>query len=79
MRDVDADQQWGVWAAGPAASPGVKDGWTDDYDDLSTVGFVGPDARYTVAIMDDLGGEADFDTGKEIVSQIASLLFDGAF
>lgn len=79
MQSVGEDQQWGVWAVGAAASPGVKDGWTDDLDDLSSVGFVGPQARYTVAIMDDLNGEVDFDDGTEIVSQVASLLFHGAF
>jgi hypothetical protein len=79
MQSVADDQRWGVWAVGPAGSPGVKDGWTDDLDDLSTVGFVGPNARYTVAIMDDLNGEVDFDTGKEILSQIVSTMFDGAF
>lgn len=79
MQSVDEDQQWGVWAVGPAGAPGVKDGWTDDLTDLSTVGFVGPDARYTVAIMDHLDGDTDFDAGKELVSQIAAMLFDGAF
>lgn len=79
MQSVAEDQQWGVWAVGPSGSPGVKDGWTDDLDDLSTVGFVGPNARYTLAIMDDLNGEVDFDTGKEIVSQIAAAMFNGAF
>ena len=39
----------------------------------------GPDARYTVAVMDDLNGEVDFDTGQEIVSQIVATLFAGGF
>ena len=55
LSNVDANQQWGVWGAGTKAKPGNKDGWSDDNDDgswiMNSVGFVGPNQRYTVAIM----------------------------
>lgn len=57
MRTVDAIQHWGVWSAGAALDPGVKDGWSVEKDNGSdhwitaTVGFAGPDERYVVAAM----------------------------
>jgi hypothetical protein len=80
------DQQWGVWGAGPENQPGNKDGWEWDPPDLwitNTVGFAGPDQRYTLAIMYDLegydgsSGPTGFDYGIDKLSQIASLLFQG--
>ncbi|QFU88174.1 serine hydrolase [Amycolatopsis sp. YIM 10] len=84
MRGVDANQQWGVWGAGPAAKPGNKNGWSDDNDDgswlVNTVGFVGPDARYTVAVMNNTQVvEGGFETGVETTTQINKILFDGYF
>lgn len=57
MRSVGAVQQWGVWGAGPALRPGVKNGWSIESDGgrdhwiTATVGFAGPDERYVVAAM----------------------------
>jgi hypothetical protein len=57
MRSVGRVQRWGVWGAGPAARPGVKNGWSVEKEDgrdiwiTATVGFVGPDERYVVAAM----------------------------
>ncbi|HEY5989545.1 MAG TPA: tat pathway signal sequence, partial [Streptosporangiaceae bacterium] len=55
LRHVSAIQQWGVWGAGQNNHPGNKDGWEDDGGVwiVDTVGFAGPHARYTLAIMDD--------------------------
>ena len=84
MRAVDANQQWGVWGAGPAAKPGNKNGWSDDNDDgswlVNTVGFVGPDERYTVAVMNNTQVvEGGFETGVETTTRINQILFDGYF
>jgi len=39
--------------------------------------FAGPHEKYTLAIMDDLGGAGDFHAGSTALSEIASLLFRG--
>ena len=61
MQTVDEVQQWGVWAAGPALAPGVKAGWNvektpegESHWVLNSVGFVGPQERYVVAMMYEL-------------------------
>jgi hypothetical protein len=57
MTNVGDVQHWGVWGAGTALQPGVKDGWSVEKDNgqdhwcTSTVGFVGPQQRYVVAAM----------------------------
>jgi hypothetical protein len=84
MRGVGAVQQWGVWGAGPAARPGNKDGWSPDNADGSwndnSVGFVGPDERYTVAITCNTQTVANGDqTGRDTDSQVAKILFGGYF
>jgi len=81
MRTVAEDQQWGVWGAGPAAQPGNKDGWSKEQGGwvMNTVGFVGPGERYTLAAMNNLRGEGDYDTGRETVTHTAELLFTGRF
>ena len=84
LRTVDANQQWGVWGAGPAARPGNKNGWSDDNDDgswiMNSVGFAGPGERYTLALMNDTrvisGGD---EVGKETTTKIARILFEGYF
>jgi hypothetical protein len=88
MRHVSPiDQQWGVWGAGPQNQPGNKDGWEQDPNGYgvwytNTVGFAGPNQRYTLAIMYDLGstgeqGNAGFASGTNALTQISSLLFQG--
>jgi hypothetical protein len=81
MRDVDPNQQWGVWGAGPAAEPGNKNGWSEEDGGwvMNTVGFVGPNQRYTLAVMNNLRGEGGYDDGQETVTHVAELLFAGRF
>jgi hypothetical protein len=78
MRHVATIEQWGVWGAGRALGAGNKDGWEDDGGVwiTNTVGFAGPHQRYTLAIMDDLGG-GTFHEGSNTLTQISSLLFRG--
>lgn len=79
MRRVGPIEQWGVWGAGRANHPGNKDGWENQGSlwITNTVGFAGPRERYTLAIMDNLGGAADFHAGSTTLSEIASILFRG--
>lgn len=81
MRTVATNQQWGVWGAGPAATPGNKNGWSEEDTGwvMNTVGFAGPGERYTLAEMNNLSGEGDYDTGRETVTHVAELLFAGRF
>jgi hypothetical protein len=77
MRSVGEEQRWGVWGAGPAAEPGTKNGWSLEADGwvMNTVGFAGPGERYTLAVMNALGGEGGYDEGRETDTGIARLLF----
>ena len=79
MRQVGPIEQWGAWGAGSAEHPGDKDGWENEGSAwiTNTVGFAGPHERYTLAIMDNLGGAGDFHQGSTTLSEIASLLFRG--
>jgi hypothetical protein len=84
MRSVDPNQQWGVWGAGAAALPGNKNGWADDNDDgswlMNSVGFVGPDARYTLAIMNNTRVvQNGFAVGMETTTEISRIMFGGYF
>lgn len=77
LENVDADQQWGVWGAGPAAQPGNKDGWSleDTGWVMNSVGWVGPNQRYTLAVMNSLNGKGGYDDGRTTDSRVAELLF----
>jgi hypothetical protein len=81
MRTVGAVQRWGVWAAGPARRPGTKNGWSVELDGgrrhwcTSSVGFAGPDARYVVAVMDDLRPGSSIDDGVHAVSDVVATVF----
>jgi hypothetical protein len=81
LRGVAANQQWGVWGAGPAQHPGNKDGWSFESDPYGkhwvtdTVGFAGPAERYTVAIMYQVGPAGSLADGVHAVSDVAALLF----
>jgi hypothetical protein len=79
MRRVGPIERWGVWGAGRANHPGVKDGWENEGSVwvTDTVGFAGPRARYTLAIMDNLGGAGSFHQGSTTLTEAASLLFRG--
>jgi hypothetical protein len=79
LMHVDPDQQWGVWGAGAAAQPGNKDGWSKEDTGwvMNSVGWVGPDQRYTLAVMNSLGGHGDYADGRATDSEVARLLFAG--
>ena len=81
LRSVAPIQQWGVWGAGPAASPGNKDGWSSEDGGwvMNTVGFVGDGERYVVSVMNNLRGEGGYDEGKATVTQVSKRLFGGYF
>jgi hypothetical protein len=73
MRQVGPEQQWGVW--GPDS--GTKNGWSKEDGGwvMNSVGFVGPDERYTLAIMNNLKGEGGYDEGRETDTEITRILF----
>lgn len=81
LRGVAPNQQWGVWAAGPAQQPGNKDGWsyeTDPYGKhwvTNTAGFAGPDERYLIAVMYQLDPAGTLEQGVHTVSDVVALLF----
>ncbi|MGW6448506.1 tat pathway signal sequence [Lentzea sp. NPDC055074] len=73
MRQVGPVQQWGVW--GPDS--GAKNGWSEEDGGwvMNSVGFVGQDERYTLAIMNNLKGEGAYDEGRATDTEITRLLF----
>lgn len=73
MRDVGPEQQWGAW--GPDS--GTKNGWSQEDSGwvMHSVGFIGPQERYTVAIMNDLKGEGGYDEGRATDTEIIRILF----
>jgi hypothetical protein len=79
LRQVSPVQHWGVWGAGLRNQPGVKNGWVsiNGIWTVSTVGFAGQHARYTLAIMNHLGGEAGFRAGANTLTQVAAILLQG--
>jgi len=79
IQHVAPIQQWGVWGAGRQNHPGNKNGWEDDSGTwiTNTVGFAGPHARYTLAIMYNTKGARGFHYGATTLSQVAALLFRG--
>jgi hypothetical protein len=84
MRGVAPNQRWGVWGAGAAQQPGDKDGWSFESDPYGkhwvtdTVGFAGPDQRYTLAIMYQVGPSGSLADGVHAVSDVAAMLFGRA-
>lgn len=76
MQHLDANQQWGVWGAGPAMTPGNKNGWSQEQGGwvVNTVGFAGPGQRYTLAIMNSLDGAGGYADGVETTTQLARIL-----
>jgi hypothetical protein len=79
LQHVDPNQQWGVWGAGRAMSPGNKDGWSQEDSGwvINSVGFAGKGQRYTLAVMNDLGGDGDYDDGVSTTTHVAQLLLAG--
>lgn len=79
LQHVAPNQQWGIWAAGPALQPGNKNGWSEEASGwvLNSVGFAGPAQRYTLAIMNSLNGQGGYDDGTLTDSTVATLLLSG--
>ncbi|MFE3188233.1 tat pathway signal sequence [Nocardia sp. NPDC059240] len=79
MRRVDTNQHWGVWGAGAAMNPGLKNGWSDEQGGwvVNSVGFAGPGERYTLAIMTEQGDQGGYTDGAETTTHVAQLLFQG--
>jgi hypothetical protein len=79
LQNVSPVQHWGVWGAGSRNQPGTKNGWVNINGiwTVNTVGFAGQHARYTLAIMNHLGGEAGFQAGANTLTQVAAILFQG--
>ncbi|WP_405498559.1 tat pathway signal sequence [Nocardia sp. NBC_00511] len=79
MRHVDTNQHWGMWGAGAAMTPGLKNGWSDEQGGwvVNSVGFAGPGERYTLAIMTDQGSQGGYTDGAETTTHVAQLLFQG--
>ena len=87
MRAVESIQQWGVWAAGKALHPGVKDGWSVEKDPgatgaleehwvTNTVGFAGDGERYVVAVMYHLPPRTGtIKAGVHAVSDVVATVF----
>lgn len=80
MRTVAADQQWGVWGAGPTWQPGNKDGWSLEQGGwvMNSVGFVGPAERFTLALMNSLRGQGGYDDGRQTDTRLAAIIFGTA-
>jgi hypothetical protein len=79
MQHVDPNQQWGVWGAGPAMAPGNKDGWSLEQGGwvINSVGFAGAGQRFTLAMMNSLGGAGGYDDGVETTTHLAQILLSG--
>jgi hypothetical protein len=79
LRNVGADQHFGVWGAGAGNQPGNKDGWSVEKPGwiINSAGFAGPGARYTLAMMNSLNGEGGYNDGTDTVTQVAAILFQG--
>lgn len=76
MQRVDSSQQWGVWGAGAAMTPGNKNGWSQEQGGwvVNSVGFAGPGQRYTLAIMNGLGGDGGYDDGVQTTTELSRIL-----
>jgi hypothetical protein len=79
LQNVATNQQWGVWGAGPAMTPGNKDGWSLEQGGwvVNSVGFAGPGQRYTLAVMNSLGGDGGYDDGVATTTRLSQLLLAG--
>ncbi|MEV0248290.1 tat pathway signal sequence [Nocardia sp. NPDC050712] len=79
MRSVDYNQHWGVWGAGEKMRPGLKNGWSAEQGGwvVNSVGFAGPDERYTLAIMSSLGADGGYTEGADTDTKVAEMLLKG--
>lgn len=76
MQRVGPEQQWGVWGAGPSMSPGNKNGWSQEQGGwvINSVGFAGPDQRYTLAVMNGLNGQGGYEDGVATTTRLSQIL-----
>lgn len=76
MQRVDEQQRWGVWGAGAAMAPGNKNGWSQEQGGwvVNTVGFAGPQQRYTLAVMNSLGEQGGYDDGVTTTTELSRIL-----
>jgi hypothetical protein len=60
-------------------APGNKDGWSLEGSGwvINSVGFAGKGQRYTLAVMNDLGGDGDNDVGAATTTHVAQALLAG--
>lgn len=79
MQRVDGQQQWGVWGAGAAMAPGNKNGWSQEQGGwvVNSVGFAGPQQRYTLAVMNALGDEGGYEDGVTTTTRLSRILLAG--
>jgi hypothetical protein len=79
LQHVAPNQQWGVWGAGAAMAPGNKDGWSLEQGGwvVNSVGFAGLGQRYTLAVMNSLGGAGGFDDGVATTTRLSQILLAG--
>lgn len=79
MRQVDPNQHWGVWGAGAGMRPGLKNGWSAEEGGwvVNSVGFAGPNERYSLAIMTSLNEGSNYTVGADTDTHIAGLLLAG--
>jgi hypothetical protein len=83
MRTVGPPQRWGVWGAGSALQPGVKDGWSIEENPdgvphwiTATTGFAGAGERYVVAAMfDQVPGGDSVETGVHVLTDLVATVF----
>lgn len=76
MQRVDGQQQWGVWGAGASMAPGNKNGWSQEQGGwvVNSVGFAGPQQRFTLAVMNALGDEGGYDDGVTTTTELSRIL-----
>jgi len=61
-------------------APGNKNGWSLEPGGrvVNSVGFAGPGQRYTLAIMNALGGRAGYDVGMATTTRLSEILLSPA-
>lgn len=76
MQQVGTAQRWGVWGAGASMTPGNKNGWSEEQGGwvVNSVGFAGPNQRYTLAIMNGLNGAGGYDDGVATTTRLSQIL-----
>ena len=69
----------GCLGAGAVARPGNKNGWSLERGGwvVNSVGFAGPGARYTLAIINSLRGAGGYPQGAAATTWVAALLLAG--